>query len=81
MATFTPPVTYDYSDDVLFGRYGFPVGQSVLLMDGHYSTIPYPWLGEIASLEEGTEWFQGGRTYTVTDEVATALQADGYEVN
>jgi hypothetical protein len=85
MATFTPPTTTVSSDDLLFGRYTFPVGQSVLLTDGHYVTTPYPWLGEIrpvggTDLVEGETWFQGGRTYTVSSAVAAALTADGYTV-
>lgn len=81
MATFTPPTTTEHSDDFFFGRYQMTVGQSVVLTDGTYTTTPYPWLGEIADLEEGVEWFQGGRTYEVSSAVATALQADGYTVS
>lgn len=85
MASFTPPVVSDSSDDFFYGRYQIPVGQSVLLSNGHYATTPYPWLGEIrpeggTDLVEGVSWFQGGRTYTVSSAVAAALVADGYTV-
>lgn len=80
MATFTPPTTTEHSNDPFFGRYQMTVGQSVVLTDGTYTTTPYPWLGEIADLEEGVDWFQGGRTYTVSSAVAAALTADGYTV-
>jgi hypothetical protein len=35
---------------------------------------------EIAGLIEGEEWFQGGRTYTVSNDVADRLTASGFEV-
>lgn len=81
MASFTPPTTQEYSDDFFFGRYGVTVGISVLLRDGHYAQVPYPWLGEIADLTEGETWFQGGRTYAdISEDVAAALTADGFTV-
>ena len=78
MPTFTPPVVQEGSDDPFFGRYLTNVGQSVVKANGHYATTPYPWLGELVDLTEGTDYFLGGRTYTVTPAVAAALQADGY---
>jgi hypothetical protein len=82
MATFTPPTYTDSAAaDKFFGRFGLEVGQSVLLVDGHYVVKPYPWLGEIAVLTEGETWFQGGRTYTVSSAVEAALIADGFTVD
>ena len=78
MPTFTPPTRNEGSSDPFFGRYSIPVGQSVVKKNGVYTTTPYPWLGDIASLTEGTDYFLGGRTYTITEAVATALTADGY---
>lgn len=78
MPTFTPPTTTESSDDFFFGRFQMTVGQSVVWDGAHFSTRPYPWLGEIHDLTEGETWFQGGRTYTVTSTVAAALAADGY---
>lgn len=78
MPTFTTPVVQEGSDDPFFGRYLLNVGQSVVLTNGHYTTTPYPWLGELVGLTEGTDYFLGGRTYTVTSAVAAALNADGY---
>lgn len=80
MPTFTPPTTTESSEDLLFGRYGIPVGQSVLFLDNSWQTVPYPWLGEVADLTEGETWFQGGRTYTISEETGDALAAAGYEV-
>lgn len=80
MPLFTPPTVKQGSNDHFFGRYSIDVGQSVLLRDGVYVTTPYPALMEIADLVEGEEWFQGGRTYTVSQAVADALAADGYAV-
>lgn len=80
MPTFTPPTVNEGSSDFFFGRYSIPVGQSVVKTNGVYRTTPYPWLGDIAHLTEGTEWFGGGRTYQVTQAVADALVADGYTV-
>lgn len=75
---FVPPTSTESSDDSLFGRYGIPVGQSVVKTNGHYVTTPYPWLGELTGLTEGRDWFQGGRSYDIDPPTATALQADGY---
>lgn len=82
MATFEPPKVDGAcsADDVLFSRYTIPVGHSVVLTDGTYVTTPYPWLGEIADLEEGVEWFQGGRVYEISEAVASLLADDGYLV-
>lgn len=81
MPTFTPPTVNEGSSDHFFGRYSIPVGQSVVKVGGVFRTTPYPWLGDIAHLTEGTEWFQGGRTYVISPEVAAELTADGYEVS
>jgi uncharacterized membrane protein YadS len=78
MPTFTTPVRYEGSSDPFWGRYTIPVGVSVVQVNGVYTEMPYPWLGTIAELEEGTTYFLGGRTYEVSDEVATALAADGF---
>lgn len=80
MPTFTPPTVLQGSSDPFFGRYSIPVGQSVVLRNGHYATVPYPWLGEIAPLTEGRDYFLGGRTYDITNAVASALEADGFTV-
>lgn len=80
MPTFTPPTIQEglSSRDHFFGRYSIPVGQSVVKVNGTYVTRPYPALAEIADLTEGVEWFQGGRTYVISPEVASALQSDGF---
>ena len=77
MPTFTPPTVLQGSTDPFFGRYSVPVGQSVVKIDGAYQTLPFPWIGELTGAE-GTDWFLGGRTYVVTDAVATALTSAGY---
>lgn len=77
---FTPPTTFEACDDPFWGRYrGVLVGISVVQVDGHFVQQPYPWLGDIATLHEGVTWFQGGRTYEVTEATAAALEADGFE--
>jgi hypothetical protein len=69
------------SSDHFLGRYSIPVGQSVVKKDGVFRTTPYPWLGDIADLVEGVEYFLGGRTYAVSGEVASELMAAGYTVD
>lgn len=64
--------------DRFWSRYGVPVGQSVVKVDGTYTLTPMPWQGDIQDLTEGTDYFLGGRTYVITDEVAAALDADGF---
>lgn len=79
MPTFTPPtVRQSIRGDRLFSRYGTQVGQSVVKRAGVYTLTPFPWLGEIAHLEEGVDYFLGGRQYTVTVEIAAALDRDGF---
>jgi hypothetical protein len=78
MTTFTPPITYESSTDRFFGRYKVPVGISVLWNGSTFISQPYPWLGDLTNLTEGVTWFQGGRTYTVSDATADALTAAGY---
>lgn len=88
--TFTPNTALEYADDRFFGRYGVPVGISVLWNGSTFVERPYPWLGEIRPFEdfdvygteliEGVTWFQGGRTYQVSDATATALTTAGFTV-
>lgn len=81
MPTFTPPtVKQSISGDRLFSRFGMQVGQSVVKRDGTYQLTPYPWLGEIADLEHGVDYFLGGHIYTVSDAVADGLRDDGFMV-
>lgn len=81
MPTFTPPTVNEGSSDHFFGRYSIPVGQSVVKLDGTYRVTPYPWLGDIADLEQGVDYFLGGRTYVISEAVATALEIDGFTVD
>lgn len=80
MPTFTPPTTRQPLDphDRLFRRYFLEVGQSVVRRDGIYQLTPFPWIGELEDLTEGVDYFMGGRTYTVSDDVAAALDLDGF---
>ena len=78
MPSFTPPVVQEGSDDPFFGRFLTSVGQSVVRTNGHFVTTPYPWLGELVDLVEGTDYFLGGRTYQVDDLTASQLQSDGF---
>ena len=78
MPLFTPPTTTESSDDILFGRYKVRVGESVVKVNGTFTLMPYPWLGDLAGLTEGTDWFQGGRTYVISPEVASELTAAGF---
>lgn len=79
-AYFTPPTYEEAVDDHFWGRYSIPVGRSVVMVEGHYQVMAYPWLGTIAELEQGVEWFGGGRTYPISGETAAALEADGFTV-
>jgi hypothetical protein len=81
MPTFTPPTVNESSSDHFFGRYSVPVGQSVVRTDGVFQTTPYPWLGDLDGLTDGTDYFLGGHIYTITDEVAAELIAAGYDVD
>lgn len=80
MPSFTPPTQQQgvRTGDPLFDRYTVPVGLSVVRVDGAFITQPFPWLGDIADLTEGVDWFQGGRTYIISDDTAAELTAAGY---
>lgn len=79
--TFTPPTVDQSSNDSFFGRYSIPVGQSVVRVSGAFQTVAFPWLGElVAAGTEATDWFLGGRTYEVSEEIADELTLAGYEV-
>lgn len=81
MPTFTPPtVKQSISGDRLFSRFGMQVGQSVVKRDGIYTLTPYPWLGEIADLEDGVDYFLGGHEYVISQDTADALTGDGFTV-
>lgn len=82
MPTFTPPTRDEaVGGDRLFSRYTVPVGMSVVKVNGAYTTTPYPWAGDLEGLTDGTDYFLGGRTYTITSAVAVALEASGYKVD
>ena len=80
MPTFTPPTVPQGSTDPFFGRYSIPTGVSVVKRAGVFEQRPYPALMEIAGLTEGVDWFQGGRTYVISDDIATALTGAGFTV-
>jgi hypothetical protein len=78
--TFTPPtVDYPAGSGPLLSRFrSIPVGQSVVKRDGAYELTPFPWAGELEGLTEGEDYFLGGRTYTISDDVAASLDLDGF---
>ena len=61
MPTFTPPTQQQgaATGDSLFDRYTVPVGLSVVRTNGVFTTTPYPWLGDLVDLTEGSDFFLG----------------------
>lgn len=81
MPTFTPPTQPEaMPGHPLLSRYTVEVGQSVVKFNGHFTLMPYPWIGDLVGLVEGTDWFGGGRTYIISQAVADGLTADGFTV-
>ena len=80
MPTFEPPTILQGSSDHFFGRYKIPVGQSVVRINGTFTLHPYPWIGDLQGLNEGTDYFLGGHTYVISQSVADALTTDGFTV-
>lgn len=81
MPTFTPPTQQQgaRTGDRLFDRYTVPVGQSVVKVNGTFTTTPYPWLGDLDGLSEGTDYFLGGHgPYIISNDLAAELNAAGY---
>ena len=56
-----------------------PCGKSVLYLDERYVTVENPSQLLFDGLVEGVTYFLGGHEYAVSEEVAAALAADGYE--
>ena len=78
---FEPPTLKDQaSDDPFWGRYQTQYALSVVWDGTKFVDVSVPMTDDLALLEDGTTYFLGGHIYTVTDEVATALQASGYTV-
>lgn len=78
MPSFTPPTRLEASSDHFFGRYSIPVGQSVVRVNGTFITQPYPWLGDLADLTDGVDYFLGGHEYVIDDAIAAELEAAGF---
>lgn len=67
--------------DPLWSYIDMAVGISVLRQSDHFVRVPTPTHDELtASGVEGTDWFRGGYEYTVSDEIAADLVADGFAV-
>jgi hypothetical protein len=79
MYTFNPPTVKEGPAGFgpLFYRIGLLRGISVLKIDGEYYEVRSPSQDEIAEAEI---FYQGGRTYQVTESEANELIAAGYEV-
>lgn len=80
MPQFTPPtVKQPAGTGPLLSRYSIDVGQSVVKVNGVFTTMPFPWIGDLqAAGEDGIDYFLGGRTYVIDTETAAALEADGF---
>lgn len=82
MPSFTPPTEQQSPwDGPLLSRYTLPTGISVVWNGVTFVQRPYPWLGEIAELEEGVTFFLGGRTYEVSTFTGDALTDAGFELD
>ena len=81
MPQFTPPtVKQAVGAGPLLGRYKIDVGQSVVKMDGVFTIHPFPWIGDLEGKAEGVDYFLGGRTYDITEDVAADLESHGFTV-
>lgn len=82
MPAFTPPtVKQRMPGDRLFSRYGVQVGQSVVRKNGVFTLDPFPWLGDLTGLVDGTDYFLGGHIYQVTDAIGVELETAGFAVD
>ena len=78
--SFEPPTVGEASDDVLFGRFQVPVGQTVFVAEGTVTVSPVPWMGDLVGLTEGVDFFLGGRRYLVSEAQASVLTGAGLTV-
>lgn len=82
MSSFTPPtVSWAWpTGSRLLDRLQLPRGISVVTNgQGGWTNEPYPWLGNIENLIEGTDYFLGGHFYqNLAPTVATSLTNAGY---
>jgi hypothetical protein len=88
---FSPPVVFDNPpvlpetrgiQRALFRHFGpYPRGRSVVYRAGHYVIVDTPPNEELLTLTEGVTYFLGGHVYTVDDDIAALLEADGFDLN
>lgn len=78
MTSFLPPTVGEGGLGPVFGYLTMQVGVSVVKVDGVYTEMRVPWLGDLTDGVEGVDYFLGGHVYTVTGDVADALEADGF---
>jgi len=65
----------------MWSRYTIDVGQSVVRIGGLFVLHPYPENSELLPLQEGVDYFLGGRTYDISDQTATELLAAGFNLD
>lgn len=79
MPTFNPPTHQVGLENKGFWSYfQTNAGLSVVRVNGTLTLHPYPENPDLLVLIEGTDYFLGGRTYTVTQAVANELTAAGF---
>ena len=78
---FEPPTLKDQAtNDPFWGRYQTQYALSVVWNGTQFVDVSVPMHDDLALLKDGETYFLGGHIYVITDEVAAALQASGYEV-
>ena len=78
---FTPPWRphpLDENDPIHMGRYNRPKGVSVLKLHGVYVTVEFP---TDIQINQATEVYYGGHAYRISNAVAAALTAAGYQID
>lgn len=77
MPTFAGPTVEEAQPDSgpLLERYAIARGVTVVLRSGTWTTERFP---SLDGLVEGTDYFLGGHTYSITSGMAATLTAAGF---
>jgi len=79
MVHFVPPTQDEgFANRGTWSRYAFPVGKSIVRVNGVLTLHPYPLSSDLDDLVQGVDYFIGGHEYEVTTEVAAELAAAGF---
>lgn len=81
--TFEPPTHEEgiRTDIRPLNYYRLTYANSIVRVGGTLTSVRSPSVEQLEGLEEGTDFFRGGRVYEVTDAIANELEIGGFIPN